>query len=89
MSKQWTHAELSERLVRYTDLRPCLNAFVDTYTPGSDKKENFTVIGPGVAEHPDQQHEGEGPPRRDRALGGQAEGHHGRAPDDPRRRDPG
>ena len=54
MSKQWTHAELSERLVRYTDLRPCLNAFVDTYTPGSDKKENFTIIGPGVAEHPDQ-----------------------------------
>ena len=54
MSKQWTPAEMNERLVRYTELRPCLNAFVDTYTPGSDKKENFTVIGPGVAEHPDQ-----------------------------------
>lgn len=54
MSKQWTLEEMSERLVRYADLRPCLNAFVDTYTPGSDKKENFTIIGPGVAEHPDQ-----------------------------------
>ena len=44
----------AQRLVRYRDLRPCLNAFVDTYTPGSDQKENFTIIGPGVAEHPDQ-----------------------------------
>ena len=44
----------SGRLVRYDDLVPCRNAFVDAYTPGSDQKENFTVIGPGVAEHPDQ-----------------------------------
>lgn len=54
MSKQWTPEEMNKRLVRYTELRPCLNAFVDTYTPGSDKKENFTIIGPGVAEHPGQ-----------------------------------
>jgi mannose-6-phosphate isomerase-like protein (cupin superfamily) len=54
MSKSWTPQKMAERLVRYDDLRPCLNAFVDTYTPGSDKKENFTIIGPGVAEHPDQ-----------------------------------
>ena len=45
---------LAERLVRYADLRPCLTAFIDTRTPGSDRKENFTVIGPGVAENPDQ-----------------------------------
>lgn len=54
MSKDWTLAEMERRLVRYEELRPCLNAFVDTYTPGSDQKENFTIIGPGVAEHPDQ-----------------------------------
>jgi len=54
MSEPWTPEKMAERLVRYDDLRPCLNAFVDTYTPGSDQKENFTVIGPGVAEHPDQ-----------------------------------
>lgn len=54
MSKQWTPQTMSERLVRYTEMQPCLNAFVDTYTPGSDRKENFTVIGPGVAEHPGQ-----------------------------------
>ena len=54
MSKSWTPEKMTERQVRYDDLRPCLNAFVDTYTPGSDQKENFTIIGPGVAEHPDQ-----------------------------------
>jgi len=45
---------LAERLVRYRDLRPCTTAFVDTRTPGRQKKENFTIIGPGVAENPDQ-----------------------------------
>jgi mannose-6-phosphate isomerase-like protein (cupin superfamily) len=54
MSTSWTPEKMTERQVRYDDLRPCLNAFVDTYTPGSDQKENFTIIGPGVAEHPDQ-----------------------------------
>ena len=43
-----------ERLVRYQDLQPCKNAFVDSRTPGSDKKENFTIIGPGVSENPNQ-----------------------------------
>jgi quercetin dioxygenase-like cupin family protein len=45
---------LSARLVRYADLRPCINAFIDARSPGSDKKENFTIIGPGVAENPNQ-----------------------------------
>jgi quercetin dioxygenase-like cupin family protein len=43
-----------ERLVRYDELRPCTNAFIDARSPGSDKKENFTIIGPGVAENPQQ-----------------------------------
>ena len=46
--------EMERRLVRYRDLRPCTTAFIDTRTPGSDRKENFTIIGPGVAENPDQ-----------------------------------
>jgi quercetin dioxygenase-like cupin family protein len=46
--------KLEQRLVRYADLRPCLTAFIDTRSPGSDKKENFTIIGPGVAENPAQ-----------------------------------
>ena len=50
----WTARDLENRVVRYGDLRPCLNAFIDTRTPGSERKENFTVIGPGVSENPDQ-----------------------------------
>ena len=45
---------LQARAVRYKDLKPCTNAFIDTRSPGSDKKENFTIIGPGVAENPNQ-----------------------------------
>lgn len=45
---------LENRLIRYKDLNPCTNAFIDTRSPGSDRKENFTLIGPGVAENPDQ-----------------------------------
>lgn len=47
-------AGLEERLVRYADLVPCRTAFVDTRTPGSTEKENFTIIGPGVSESADQ-----------------------------------
>ena len=52
--EQWTVEALSKRLVRYTDLIPCFNAFIDCRTPGSEAKENFTIIGPGVSENPDQ-----------------------------------
>lgn len=44
----------TDRLVRYDDLIACKNAFIDTRSPGSDQKENFTIIGPGVAENPNQ-----------------------------------
>lgn len=49
-----TPEQMRQRLVRYAELRPCTNAFIDTRTPGSDRKENFTIIGPGVAENPEQ-----------------------------------
>jgi mannose-6-phosphate isomerase-like protein (cupin superfamily) len=45
---------IEDRVVRYADLKPCFDAFIDTRTPGSDKKENFTIIGPGVSENPNQ-----------------------------------
>jgi len=45
---------IENRLIKYTDLIPCTSAFIDTRSPGSDKKENFTLIGPGVAENPEQ-----------------------------------
>ena len=47
-------AALTDRVVRYGDLQPCYNAFVDSRTPGSSAKENFTIIGPGVSENPAQ-----------------------------------
>lgn len=49
-----TPESLASRLVHYSELRPCTTAFIDTRTPGSDQKENFTIIGPGVSESPDQ-----------------------------------
>ena len=45
---------IEARIVRYADLKPCFNAFIDSRTPGSEAKENFTIIGPGVSENPDQ-----------------------------------
>jgi len=49
-----TPQEMEHRIVRYGDLRPCKTAFIDAHTPGSDQKENFTIIGGGVSESPDQ-----------------------------------
>jgi len=45
---------MDERIIRYAELAPCRTAFIDAHTPGSDQKENFTLIGGGVSESPDQ-----------------------------------
>ena len=49
-----TPAQMADRIVRYGELKPCKTAFIDAHTPGSDQKENFTIIGGGVSESPDQ-----------------------------------
>lgn len=49
-----TPQEMESRIVRYGDLVPCKTAFIDAHTPGSNLKENFTIIGGGVSESPDQ-----------------------------------
>jgi quercetin dioxygenase-like cupin family protein len=49
-----TPAEMERNIVRYGELRPCKTAFIDAHTPGSNRKENFTIIGGGVSESPDQ-----------------------------------
>ena len=49
-----TPDQMEARIVRYGDLRPCRTAFIDAHTPGSDRKENFTIIGGGVSESADQ-----------------------------------
>lgn len=53
-AQHWTVSKMESRVVRYANLRPCYNAFIDTRTPGSEAKENFTIIGPGVSENPEQ-----------------------------------
>jgi quercetin dioxygenase-like cupin family protein len=45
---------MTPQIVRYGELRPCKTAFIDAHTPGSDRKENFTIIGGGVSEAADQ-----------------------------------
>ncbi len=49
-----TPQQIEKHIVRYGDLKPCKTAFIDAHTPGSDQKENFTIIGGGVSESPDQ-----------------------------------
>lgn len=49
-----TPQEMRARVVRYGELVPCKTAFIDAHTPGSNQKENFTIIGGGVSESPDQ-----------------------------------
>lgn len=49
-----TKSAITARIVRYGELQPCKTAFIDAHTPGSDQKENFTIIGGGVSESPDQ-----------------------------------
>ncbi|EKE43127.1 cupin domain protein [Oceaniovalibus guishaninsula JLT2003] len=49
-----TPQDMSARIVRYGELQPCKTAFIDAHTPGSNQKENFTIIGGGVSESADQ-----------------------------------
>ncbi len=49
-----TPEEMDARIVRYGELIPCRTAFIDAHTPGSNQKENFTIIGGGVSEAADQ-----------------------------------
>ncbi len=49
-----TPTDMERRIVRYGDLVPCKTAFIDAHSPGSDQKENYTIIGAGVSESADQ-----------------------------------
>ena len=42
---------LSGRIVRYGDLKPQKQSFIDSRSPGSEDKETFSVIGGGVVEN--------------------------------------
>lgn len=43
-------AELERRTIRRSDFVSCDQAFIDCRTPGSDRKENYAMIGPGVSQ---------------------------------------
>ena len=46
--------QMKERLVKRSEMVPCRSAFIDTHTPGSHLKDNFSIIGPGVTENVEQ-----------------------------------
>jgi len=54
MQSSCSQAEMERRLVRFGELVPCRDAFVDRRIDGREGNENFTIIGPGVAESPEQ-----------------------------------
>ncbi|WP_051478306.1 hypothetical protein [Arthrobacter sp. H5] len=46
--------ELKRRTIRQNDYVSCNQAFIDCRTPGSDTKENYSIIGPGVTQSAQQ-----------------------------------
>lgn len=46
--------EIQRRTIRRTDWVACNSAFIDCRTPGSDQKENYAFVGPGVSQNPNQ-----------------------------------
>ncbi|MCO1653700.1 hypothetical protein [Pseudonocardia humida] len=46
--------EVDRRTIRRTDWVPSKVAFIDCRTPGSDRKDNYSFIGPGVSQSAEQ-----------------------------------
>ena len=49
-----TPAELSRRHIRRSQYQSCDDAFIDVRLPGSTPKENYSIVGPGVTQNPNQ-----------------------------------
>ena len=49
-----TQDQLKEYTIKASDFVSCAQAFIDCRTPGSDKKENYSMIGPGVTQSDEQ-----------------------------------
>ena len=47
-------SELARRHIRHDQYVSCNQAFIDCRTPGSDMKENYSIIGPGVTQSAEQ-----------------------------------
>src|SRR5690349_21469530 len=46
--------ELARRTIRKSQYVSCNTAFIDVRMPGSELKENYSIIGGGVTQNPDQ-----------------------------------
>lgn len=53
-STTMTPEDLDARLIRFTHWVPCKAAFIDCKTPGSDRKDNYSFVGPGVSQSSNQ-----------------------------------
>ncbi|RYY09749.1 MAG: hypothetical protein EON55_17760, partial [Alphaproteobacteria bacterium] len=49
-----TEATARQRLVKRSDMVACKVAFIDCKMPGSQDKENYSLIGAGVTQSTDQ-----------------------------------
>ncbi len=49
-----TLADARARHIRRADMVPCKVAFIDCKMPGSERKENYSLVGPGVTQSHDQ-----------------------------------
>ena len=49
-----TREELTRRHIRRSKYVSCDDAFIDVRLPGSTPKENYSIIGPGVTQNPNQ-----------------------------------
>ncbi|WP_338597858.1 cupin domain-containing protein [Saccharopolyspora sp. SCSIO 74807] len=49
-----SEAESARRTIRRSDFVSCDQAFIDCRTPGSQRKENYAMIGPGVSQNSKQ-----------------------------------
>ncbi|GAB37029.1 hypothetical protein GOOTI_254_00220 [Gordonia otitidis NBRC 100426] len=49
-----SQAELRRRTIHRADFVSCNQAFIDCRTPGSDQKQNYSMIGRGVSQSADQ-----------------------------------
>ena len=49
-----TQDQLNEYTIKSSSFVSCAQAFIDCRTPGSDKKENYSMIGPGVTQSDEQ-----------------------------------
>ena len=54
MPNSLTAAEARARTIKRSDMVACTLAFIDCKMPGSERKENYSLIGPGVTQSHDQ-----------------------------------